>query len=710
MHKVRNNSPTFAGSEMNNFTLLNQFDWSKTTLGAFEQWPAERRALVQTVLGSTFPIWLALGADLVQIYNDGYNRIYGDKHPEAFGANALESWPEIWEFLRPALESVKLKKQPHEFLDHLLPLKKTSHIEECYFSFCYSPIFSADGAVEGVMSIAVETTQEAIEKRRQPLINLVVDASSSDPHPISNKLRELLEDNELDAKAALVLKENSLGNPVEWAMRCQGALSSTIASHVTLTAVRRPYGVIVVDEPHRNADYADFLGFLRFTAIDGKSKKTLVLWPSALVKESTFVDFIVRLQERLRAATQQLISLGSVKEELAQSDLVYRFLFENTLDGVIFSSADLHGEGAQRVIAANKAACDMLGYEAEEIIGMHRDDFFFTEDNRLASALVERSKQNAFKGELLFRHKSGRPVNLEITSILSNLRSGERRSMSILRDWGQEFNVERERAERSRLESIAQMTGAISHDFNNLLTVIGSAAEHLDACIADTAQKDVLSDILTASSRAAKLTSQLLAYARRQNLQPLSVDVNLSIQQIERLVQTVVGKNVHFQFDYSRENPVAEIDVSQLTSALVNLVKNASDAINGEGRITIITGLERHEETLSRLSLRPGGYVTIAVSDNGIGIAPKLLPRIFDPFFTTKSGLGGSGLGLSMVQGFARQSGGDIVVESSPGAGTIATLYFPSGASLPQANAAERVHGTIEAVSGKDVLIVDDGP
>ncbi|WP_426232205.1 ATP-binding protein [Pararhizobium sp. DWP3-4] len=695
---------------MNTLTLLEQFDWSKTALGAFEQWPAERRSLVKTALGSTFPIWLALGKDLTQIYNDGYNRIYGDKHPKAFGAPAIESWPEIWEFLKPALDRVKLERQPYQFSDHLLPLKKKDRIEECYFSFCYSPVFSADGGVEGVMAIALETTQDSIEKRRQPLINLIVEVSSSEPHPISKKLCELLEHNELDAKSALVLKENSPEDSVEWALRCQGGLAGEIASIYALTSTRKPYDIVAMEKAHRNSDHADFLGFVRFTAADGKSQKVLVLRPSALVTEKSLLDLLTKLEKRLQVVTQQLVSIGSIKDELAQSDLVYRFLFENTLDGVMFTSPDLRGQGAQRIIAANKAACDMLGYDPDEIVGMHRDDFFFPEDDELELAVAERAQQQVFTGELIFRHKSGRPIKLEITSIISNLQSGQTRAMSILRDWEQEFNVERERAERSRLESIAQMTGGISHDFNNLLTVILSAAEHLDGSITDPDQKDVVGDILTASSRAAKLTSQLLAYSRRQNLQPAAVDINFSIQQIERLVRTVGGKEVQFQFDYSRRNLVAEIDVAQLTSALINLIKNASDAIDGQGLVAISTRLDQSKTMLSGLSLRPGKYVTIAVRDNGVGIPPKVLPRIFDPFFTTKSNLGGSGLGLSMVQGFARQSGGDIVVESAPGAGTTATLYIPAGTSRPKAKVIEPANHVVEAVSGKDVLIVDDDP
>lgn len=696
---------------MANDRLLSELDWSGTELGAIEDWPAERRAVVQTALGSLFPICLAWGDDLVQIYNDGYNRIYGDKHPGAFGAKAVESWPEIWEFLKPALDRVKAEKQAHLFRDHLLPLQKSRSLEECYFTFCYSPIFAADGRVEGIMSVAVETTQEAIEMRRRPLTTLVIEAAREDPHPISTKLKETVEDNVLDAKSALVFKENTKGHPVEWALRCEGGCEGRILSAITAVPERPAFGVVTFEETSAGSEHADFLGYVTFTSIDGHSRKTLVLWPSALVTQESLTDLLFKLDKRLRAATEHLITLGNIKDELAQSDLVYRFLFENTLDGVVFSSPDMHGKGTETIIGVNKAACAMLGYEAEEMIGMRRDDFFFAEDERVMSAISERAQQKVFKGELVFRHKSGRPVTLEITSILSGLRSGQRRSMSILRDWTQELNVERERAERSRLESIAQMTGGIAHDFNNLLTVIVSAAEHLDAGIADLDQKEVVRDILTASSRAANLTSQLLAYARRQNLQPMSIDVNAAIRQIERLAQTVVGKDVQIHYDYSRRNLIADVDLAQLTSALVNLIKNASDAMDGRGRIVVTTRAEQGGETLVRLSLPPGKYVAITVQDTGSGIGSKILPRVFDPFFTTKADQGGSGLGLSMVQGFARQSGGEIMLQPAPGGGTLARLFLPHGlGTAKQITQSSVARPAGDIGHGFDVLVADDDP
>lgn len=693
---------------MENVTLLAEFDWSHTELGPIQQWPDERRALIATILRSTFPICLALGDSNILVYNDGYNRILGDKHPSAFGSLASEFWSEIWGFVKPALDRVKTEKAPVQFNDYLLPLLKEKKPEECYFTFCYSPIFSATGNVNGVMSIAMETTLETISERRKSLTNFTIDPASDDLHPISDKLWELLQQNEVDAKAALVFRANAPSNPIEWSLRCCDHVLEKLVSVANQVQQGVRSGIVDLDDRSYDSQFADFIAFITFTAADGKGLKTLVLWPAALVTEASMLDLISKLEKKLNLATKQLVSLGQIKDELAQNDLLYKFLFENATDGVAYTSNDLDGTGPETIIAVNRAICEMIGYDAEEMIGMSRDELFFAEDEQLQTALSERAQNNIFKGELTFRHKSGRAVDVEIISFMTELNTGQRRSISILRDLSERIQKERELAERSRLETIAQMTSGISHDFNNLLTVVLSSAEHLDTVISDVDQKDVIRDILTASNRAANLTSQLLAYSRRQNLRPATVEINSAIKEIERLVQSVGGKGVRVRYDYSRRHLFADVDLAQFTSALINLIKNATDAMSGRGRITVATRLKKVGASSSQIKLRPGKYIEISVRDNGVGIAPKLLQRVFDPYFTTKPHKGGSGLGLSMVQGFSRQSGGDVAISSEVGKGTITTLYIPSNPTAASQTKIETNRDRVKVRGSNDVLIVDD--
>jgi PAS domain S-box-containing protein len=693
---------------MENLTLLSELKRS-SEFGPPASWPVEMRSVVETSLRSTFPICLAWGEDLIQIYNDAYNRIFGEKHPASFGAPAATTWPEIWEFLKPALDKVRLEKKPHEFSNYLLPIRKTDAPEECYFTFCYSPIVFADGTVPGVIAIAMETTAESIAMRRQPLTSMVIDARPDDEHPISTKLRELLTENELDAKAAFIAYPVDPSHPIEWSIRCDIDTARSLLNEVERQRDGRPAGIVVLDAGQHRSEFATYLAFIRFESANGAGTKTLVLWPSTLVTEESIADLIPKLSRRLQTASNQLRSLNKIKEELVQGDLLYRFLFENTVDGVIYSSTNDDGTGPETIIAANNSACEMLGYPPEEIVGMMREDFFFNGDEELQSAIHARSQQQSFTGELTFKHKSGIPLNMEITSVLAQLSSGKRRSISIIRDLSKKLQTERTQAERTRLETVGQMTSGISHDFNNLLTVILSAAEHLKSSSLDPALADVVGDIVVASNRATILTSQLLAYSGRQHLNPELVELNSTIKDLERILRGASSNELTLRIKYTRAKVYAYVDMSLLTSSLINLVKNAGEAPNGSGRVEVVVGTHV-VETPPGPYLSRGRYATIAVVDDGPGIPPANLKRVFDPFYTTKRTQGGSGLGLSMVQGFARQSGGEVLLDSTVGVGTVATLYFPyQQAKHKHSRAVVRPKATAPKISGH-VLVVDDDP
>jgi PAS domain S-box-containing protein len=696
---------------MRNLELLHETDWAGTGLGPISTWPAELRAVVETVMRSAFPMCLALGPRFTQIYNDSYNVIYGDKHPASFGAPADESWQEIWPFLLPALTQVRTAREPQQFSNYMLPLRRFKPgLQECYFDFCYSPVVASDGCVLGILSIATETTPHAIAARRQPLVNLTVDAGPEMSSPISRKLQELLGENELDGKAAFVSHYRDHQAHLEWSK----VLAPTEALRLLDYVVRRRRGdrcgLVQLDEHCSRERHARYAAFVDFASVDGRGTKTLVLWPSELVTEESTLDLVLRLEQRVRSLSKQLLTISLLQEELGQSDFFYRFLFENSIDGVVYSSTSDDGTGAETIIAANKPACDLLGYSQEEIVGKRREEFFFDSDEALGSALAERATQSTFKGELTFKDKSGRPVDAEITSILVRLNSGERRSISVLRNLSEKLRVERDRAERSRLESIARMTGGVSHDFNNLLTVILNAAEHLDVSLTDPTEKEVVGDIITASSRAASLTSQLVAYARRQNLQPARIEINAAIREAQRLMRGVVPKAIRLHYSFSRRELFSEVDIAELTSALANLLRNASDAMRGKGQIAI--KIRRIKMAMPESEwLRAGDYVAISITDEGVGIPPEFISKIFEPYFTTKQDRGGSGLGLSMVQGFARQSGGEIVIATAVPKGTTATLYLPRSAAGQGRNEGDQQVETGLITEGDGhVLVVDDDP
>jgi nitrogen-specific signal transduction histidine kinase/ActR/RegA family two-component response regulator len=279
-----------------------------------------------------------------------------------------------------------------------------------------------------------------------------------------------------------------------------------------------------------------------------------------------------------------------------------------------------------------------------------------------------------------------------------------------LRDLTQEQALKEQIARSLRLESIGQLTGGIAHDFNNLLTVILGNSELLGEILEGKGKPQHLAQMIqSAAQRGAELTSRLLAFARRQDLEPEPTDIRNLVNQMRPLLRRTVPANVSINLIHASDLWLADIDPGQLESALLNLALNARDAMAEGGSLLIETANFELDETLvtAFCEISAGQYVQIAVTDNGEGIEKKNLGRLFEPFFTTKSTDKGTGLGLAMVYGFIKQSKGHIKVYSEPGEGTTIRMYLPrSGADSASTTAAfesdEMLPGT------ERVLVVED--
>ncbi|MGZ9410599.1 MAG: ATP-binding protein, partial [Methylocystis sp.] len=240
--------------------------------------------------------------------------------------------------------------------------------------------------------------------------------------------------------------------------------------------------------------------------------------------------------------------------------------------------------------------------------------------------------------------------------------------------------------ESQRLEVLGQLTGGVAHDFNNLLAIIiGNLQLLAERDEANMHTRELIADALWSAQRGAELTHRLLAFARRQPLDPRVTDVNTLIAGLTGLVRRTLETRIDVRVQLAPELLPTLIDRGQLEAALMNLIVNARDAMPEGGLLTLATrnaviaeesDRDLHEPSLPN-SIRGGAYVVIVVGDTGTGISPALLDRIFEPFFTTKGPGKGSGLGLSMVYGFVKQSGGHVHVDSRPGEGTTVTLYLP---------------------------------
>jgi CheY-like chemotaxis protein len=258
------------------------------------------------------------------------------------------------------------------------------------------------------------------------------------------------------------------------------------------------------------------------------------------------------------------------------------------------------------------------------------------------------------------------------------------------------------------VEAIGQLTGGVAHDFNNLLTVIRGSVDLLRRPDLSAEKRTRYVDaIADTAERATKLTGQLLAFARRQTLQPQVFDAGVNVTSLVEMLGTLTGSRVDVDYDLPAVPALIMADPSQFDTAIVNMAVNARDAMSGEGRLIIAVRKTDRVPALRSHAAVEGPHVAISVTDTGTGIAVDQIERIFEPFFTTKAVGHGTGLGLSQVFGFAKQSGGDIQVESRLGRGTTFTLYLPMAANMDETIGSERPSFS-PLPSNACVLVVED--
>ncbi len=259
------------------------------------------------------------------------------------------------------------------------------------------------------------------------------------------------------------------------------------------------------------------------------------------------------------------------------------------------------------------------------------------------------------------------------------------------------------------MDAIGQLTGGVAHDFNNVLTVITGTIEIIQEGLADKPELAAIAQLIDdAAARGAEITSQLLTFARRQPLEPREIDVNALVVETAKLLKPILGEHVEIVTRLADDAWPAMADPSQLSSAIVNLAVNARDAMRGGGRLTIETA-NRELDGTGNGDAETGPFVMVAVADTGHGIPADIRDRVFEPFFTTKGVGRGTGLGLSMVYGFAKQTGGTVAIESEEGRGTVMRLFLPRSAGEAPARTGP-VQAPVAARGHETILVVEDDP
>lgn len=287
------------------------------------------------------------------------------------------------------------------------------------------------------------------------------------------------------------------------------------------------------------------------------------------------------------------------------------------------------------------------------------------------------------------------------------------RQVAAITEQAREAHLELVRAreqlrQAQKLETMGQLTGGVAHDFNNLLQVIGGSVDMLQHTLAaDAPQQRYVTAIGSAAERAGKLTSHLLAFSRRQSLTPEVFDVRESVRALSDIVTTVLGARIRVDVLLPEAPLHVLLDRNQLDTSLINIMVNARDAIVGQGTVTISVSKVSTIPSVRQAAPLLGDYAAISVTDSGQGIAPEVLSRIFEPFFTTKDVGAGTGLGLSQVFGFIKQSEGEVDVRSTPGEGTTFTLYLPMTLAAASSATAPSSH-RLASGTGLTVLVVED--
>jgi two-component system, cell cycle sensor histidine kinase and response regulator CckA len=360
----------------------------------------------------------------------------------------------------------------------------------------------------------------------------------------------------------------------------------------------------------------------------------------------------------------------------------------------------------------NPAAENILGYSAAEALGGAMPPWAPPQQRELANLLQVIANGESFSNvEMQRTRKGGGEVELLVSGApLRNSEGAIEGAVAIGLDMTEFRETSRQLQQAQKMEAVGQLTGGIAHDFNNLLAVIVGALDLLALEMpADGSGQVLVQQAIEAAERGADLTSHLLAFARRQALRPTATDVRLLVHEMSPLLHRTIGETVKIRQSTELGLWLALVDRSQLESAILNLLVNARDAMPSGGTLTI----DMRNDTVDRAEadanpdLLPGEYVAITVSDTGHGMTPDIQSKVFEPFFTTKPVGQGTGLGLSMVLGFIKQSGGHLHLTSAPDEGTSVTLCLPR-ASGPTEQRLART--TVASGHGQTILLVEDDP
>ena len=699
--------------------LTRAYDWSASPLGEPSSWPQSLRTAVRIVLNTNHPMFIWWGPELIQFYNDAYCQTMGpERHPSALGQRGRECWVEIWDIIGPQIEQVMRGGGATWHENQLIPVTRHGRLEQVYWTYGYSPIDEDDG-IGGVLVVCRDVTED-----------VVAAAALREREAELARVQQIgrIGGLEVDLRTGFRNRRSPEyllihGLPPDAANETHEAWVQRIHPEDREAAERKFRDAVAGDVREYGVQYRIVRpsdGATRWISVkstierDEHGTAIRLVGAHSDVTEQVMAEQALRQsEEQYRKLADQLAELNAtlaqrVEEKTRERDRIWNV----SQDLLLVSGRD----GVWQTV--NPAWTRTLGWSEAELLNRTSEWLEHPDDGGTTRAKFKElaERETTVRFESRFRHKDGSYRWLSWTGV-----SDKDHNYAVARDvTAEKTAAERLRAteealrQSQKMEAVGQLTGGIAHDFNNLLTGIVGSLDLLQTRLNQGRTENVgryIHAAMTSANRAAALTHRLLAFARRQPLIPKSVDANALVVSLEDLLRRTIGETIDLEIVASDDLWGTLCDPNQLESALLNLAINARDAMPDGGRLTIATANARFDSVdADSPALSPGEYVCIQVTDTGVGMSAEVAARAFDPFFTTKPIGQGTGLGLSMIYGFTRQSNGHVTIDSRIGQGTSVRLYLPRHQGDIAAGHPAAAGAAEPAATGETVLVVEDEP
>ncbi|WP_294280136.1 PAS domain-containing sensor histidine kinase [uncultured Sphingomonas sp.] len=701
--------------------LIAGFDWSSTPLGPMSGWPQSRLTAIAIILASSLPMATIWGPEGILIYNAGYAAFSGDRHPAMLGSPLVPCWPEAAAFNAQVLAE-GLSGRTLAFRDQAMMLGQRGAAQQHWLDLDYTPIADESGHPAGIMATVIDSS--ARMRDRQERESALAAARESEA-----RFR-----NVADYAPMIMWVTDPQGHCTYINRAWTAQTGQSVADGLSFGWVKmlHPDDRQPVENAFRTAiaQVDSFQIEFRLAQAEGGYRWMMVTAMPRFDDDDTYlgmVGSVIDIDERRRAEAT-LRDVNAVLERRVMEALAERKLFADIIDSTGTLVQVLGFD--HRYLAINRAAAEdferLFGTRPQ--IGQHKSD-----------AMAGRPEILSVMRDYWTRALAGE--EFAVIQALDDL-AGERRHYELrfsplvstegtpigayqfatdvsdrLAQQERLHDMEAQLRQSQKMEAVGQLTGGIAHDFNNLLQVVVGNLEMLDRFLPEgdnPRARRVATNAMTGAKRAATLTQRLLAFSRRQPLAPQSVDTPRLVEGLSDLLTRTLGEQVSLTVDAAPDLWAVEADPNQLESAILNLAVNARDAMPHGGTLSItmrnatLDGLATMAAGPVPYPTDPGDYVAIQVSDTGTGMDRATLGRVFEPFFTTKEVGKGTGLGLSMVYGFAKQSGGQVQIESTPGEGTCVTLFLPRfhGTATAPGEAASPIQGPTHG--SETILVVED--